>query len=170
MVTVHGTIIRASEVRPLLTVATYSCDTCSSEMFQTITGPSFGPLIMCNSEFCKQNRTGGRVQLQTRGSKFMRFQELRVQEQSADVPAGHVPRTLVIYCRGETTRQATAGDHVSVTGIFLPLSKANAFQQVQSGLLTDTYLEAHVGYIYLDWPRTMHFNSKDMFLFNLFRE
>lgn len=74
----------------------------------------------------------------------MRFQELRIQEQSGDVPAGHVPRSLVVYCRGETTRQATAGDHVAVTGVFLPLSKSTAFAQVQSGLLTDTYLEAHV--------------------------
>lgn len=76
----------------------------------------------------------------------MRFQELRIQEQSQDVPAGHVPRTLIVYCRGETTRLATAGDHVSVTGIFLPLSKSNAFAQISGGLLTDTFLEAHVSF------------------------
>ncbi|CAL8106657.1 unnamed protein product [Orchesella dallaii] len=143
LVTVHGTVIRASEVRPLLTVATYSCDSCSAETFQTIAGPSFSPQVQCNSEFCKSNRTGGRLQLQTRGSKFMRFQELRIQEQSTDVPAGHVPRSLGVYCKGETTRQATAGDHVSITGIFLPLAKSTAFAQVASGLLTDTFLEAH---------------------------
>ncbi len=88
----------------------------------------------------------------------MRFQELRIQEQSGDVPAGHVPRSLVVYCRGETTRQATAGDHVAVTGVFLPLAKSSAFAQAQSGLLTDTYLEAHVSTKYIDLSNFMRKN------------
>jgi DNA replication licensing factor MCM7 len=56
---------------------------------------------------------------------------------------GHIPRSLTIYCRGETTRQAQPGDHVAVTGIFLPLMKAG-YAQVYSGLLSETYLEAHI--------------------------
>jgi DNA replication licensing factor MCM7 len=139
-------VIRASEVRPLLSVATYSCDSCSAETFQPIPGPSFTPLISCNSEFCKSNRTGGRLQLQTRGSKFTRFQEIKIQEQSADVPAGHVPRCLTVHCKGENTRKVTAGDHVAIAGVFLPLAKSTAFAQITQGLLTDTFLEAHVSY------------------------
>ncbi|CAG7818629.1 unnamed protein product [Allacma fusca] len=143
LVTVHGTIIRASEVRPLLSVATYSCDSCSAETFQPIAGSSFTPLSACNSEYCKGNKTGGRLQLQTRGSKFGRFQELKIQEQSTDVPAGHVPRCLTVHCCGENTRAGAAGDHVSVTGIFLPQAKSTAFAQMSAGLITDTFLDAH---------------------------
>jgi len=131
-------------VRPLCSVATYLCDSCSAETYQAISGPSFTPLSSCVSEFCKSNRTGGRLQLQTRGSKFVRFQELKIQEQSGDVPAGHVPRSLTVHCKGENTRRVTAGDHVSVSGVFLPLSKSTAYAQIAGGLLTDTYLEAHV--------------------------
>lgn len=144
LVTIHGVVIRASEVRPLLTVATYSCDSCSAETFQPINSPSFTPIVSCNSDFCKSNRTGGRLQLQTRGSKFVRFQELKIQEQSADVPAGHVPRTVTIHCKGENTRKVTAGDHISITGVFLPLAKSTAFAQISQGLMTETFLETHV--------------------------
>lgn len=38
------------------------------------------PLIMCPSQECVTNKSGGRLYLQTRGSKFVKFQELRIQE------------------------------------------------------------------------------------------
>lgn len=65
--------------------------------------------------------------------------------QSDQVPVGHIPRCLTIFCRGEGTRLALPGDHVAVTGIFLPLLK-QGFKQIVGGLLTETYLEAHVGF------------------------
>jgi DNA replication licensing factor MCM7 len=49
---------------------------------------------------------------------------------------------MTVYCRGETTRQAQPGDHISITGIFLPMFKSG-FRQMSQGLLTDTFLEAH---------------------------
>lgn len=58
------------------------------------------------------------------------------------VPVGHMPRPLTIFCRGEVTRRALPGDHITATGIFLPLLKSG-FRQIQGGLLSETYLEAH---------------------------
>lgn len=58
------------------------------------------------------------------------------------VPVGHMPHSMTIFCRGECTRRALPGDHLIVTGIFLPLMKTG-YRQVQGGLLSDTYLEAH---------------------------
>ena len=46
-------------------------------------------------------------------------------------------------CKGETTRQVMPGDHVAVTGVFLPLLRAG-FRQIIQGLVSDTFLEAHV--------------------------
>lgn len=63
--------------------------------------------------------------------------------QSEQVPVGHIPRQLAVYCRGDTTRRAQPGDHVAVTGVFLPLL-GGGFRQIVQGLLSDTYLEAHV--------------------------
>ena len=45
-----------------------------------INSPSFMPLIMCPSQECTTNRSGGRLYLQSRGSKFVKFQEIKIQE------------------------------------------------------------------------------------------
>lgn len=143
LVSVKGVVIRATEVKPLLQVATYTCDRCGAETYQPLgQSTSFMPLEMCQSQDCQTNKSGGRLYLQTRGSKFVKFQELKIQEHSDQVPVGNIPRALNVYCKGENTRLCKPGDHVQVTGVFMPLLKTG-FKQISSGLLTDTYLEAH---------------------------
>ena len=88
-------------------------------------------------------RAGGRLYLQTRGSKFIKFQELKIQEHSDQVPVGNIPRSITVIAKGETTRLAVPGDHVAVTGVFLPMMKTG-FRQLTQGLLSETFLEAHV--------------------------
>eukprot|EP00061_Rhincodon_typus_P008673 g31495.t1 len=107
-----------------------------------IQSPTFMPLIMCPSRECQTNKSGGRLYLQSRGSKFIKFQEIKVQEHSDQVPVGNIPRSMTVYSRGENTRLAQPGDHVTITGIFLPLMRTG-FRQVVQGLLSETYLEAH---------------------------
>ncbi|XP_065203758.1 DNA replication licensing factor Mcm7 [Planococcus citri] len=142
LVTIRGVVMRCTEVKPMMVVATYCCDMCGAETYQPVNSMSFKPVTMCPSQDCQLNKSGGRLHLQTRGSKFMKFQELKVQELSDQVPVGNIPRSLTVYCRGEKTRQALPGDHVSITGIFLPLLKSG-FRQIAQGLLSETYLEAH---------------------------
>jgi DNA replication licensing factor MCM7 len=139
---IKGIITRATEVKPMMQVATYTCDQCGAETFQPIASTSFMPQISCPGEDCRVNKSGGRLTLQSRGSKFTKFQELKVQEHSDAVPVGHIPRSITVYARGELTRLATPGDHVQINGIFLPI-KLEGFKAQASGLLTDTYLEAH---------------------------
>ncbi|NWH74859.1 MCM7 factor, partial [Piaya cayana] len=142
LVTVRGIVTRVSEVKPLMVVATYSCDQCGAETYQPIQAATFTPLLLCPSRECQRDGAGGRLYLQSRGSKFVRFQELRMQEHSDQVPAGHLPRSLTVVARGENTRQAQPGDHVAVTGIVLP-RLPGGFRQLRQGLLAETYLEAH---------------------------
>lgn len=142
LVHVRGIVVRATEVKPLLQVATYTCDQCGSETYQPVTSTAFMPLLMCPADDCRVNRSGGRLYIQTRGSKFVKFQELKIQEHSDSVPVGHIPRSITVYCRGETTRQCVPGHHVAIDGVFLPIAKTG-FKAMSSGLLSDTYLEAH---------------------------
>merc|ERR1712088_523336 len=142
LVNIRGIVTRATEVKPMLQVATYTCDQCGAETYQTVNSTSFMPLLMCPSDDCRINKAGGRLHLQTRGSKFIKFQEVKVQEHSDAVPVGHIPRSITVYSRGETTRQCIPGNHVSIDGIYLPIVKTG-FQALASGLLSDTYLEAH---------------------------
>ncbi len=100
LVTINGVVTRTSEVKPMLTVATYTCDTCAAETYQPIGSHSFMPLDRCQSDECKASRASGRLHLQTRGSKFVKFQEMRVQEHSQNVPIGNLPRSINIIARG----------------------------------------------------------------------
>lgn len=38
------------------------------------------PIATCPSDDCRINKSGGRLHLQTRGSKFIKFQEICIQE------------------------------------------------------------------------------------------
>jgi len=142
LTSIKGIITRATEVKPIMQVATYTCDQCGAETFQPINSTSFMPQLSCPGEDCRLNKSGGRLTLQTRGSKFSKFQELKVQEHSDAVPVGHIPRSITVYARGDLTRLANPGDHVQICGVFLPI-KSDGYKAMQSGLLSDTYLEAH---------------------------
>uniref|UniRef100_A0A0L8GNE7 DNA helicase n=1 Tax=Octopus bimaculoides TaxID=37653 RepID=A0A0L8GNE7_OCTBM len=107
-----------------------------------ISSPTFMPLLMCPSQDCTTNRSGGRLYLQSRGSKFIKFQDLRIQEHSDQVPVGNIPRSMTVVCKGEVTRLVQPGDHVSITGVFLPMMKTG-YSQISAGLLSDTFLEAN---------------------------
>ncbi|KAJ6655576.1 hypothetical protein lerEdw1_005047 [Lerista edwardsae] len=171
LVTVRGVVTRVSEVKPRMVVATYSCDRCGAETYQPIQSPNFTPLLMCPSRECQTNQAGGRLYLQSRGSKFIKSQELKIQEHSDQVPVGNLPRSITVSVQGENTRLVQPGDHVSITGVFLPV-RQTGFRQIlqvrarperggegpgsafavpglshggllRQGLLSDTYLEAH---------------------------
>ena len=53
---VRGIVTRCTEVKPIMTVATYTCDKCGAEAYQVINSPTFMPLINCESQDCKSNR------------------------------------------------------------------------------------------------------------------
>eukprot|EP00118_Oscarella_pearsei_P026043 m.309283 g.309283 ORF g.309283 m.309283 type:complete len:723 (+) comp45987_c0_seq1:618-2786(+) len=142
LVTIRGIVTRSTEVKPMMKVATYTCDQCGAETYQPILGPSFMPLFLCPTQECQTNKSGGRLYLQTRGSKFLKFQELRIQEHSDQVPVGSIPRAMTIYIKGELTRSASPGDHVCATGVFLPMVRTG-FKQLISGLTADTFLDVH---------------------------
>ncbi|RWS14280.1 DNA replication licensing factor mcm7-like isoform X1 [Dinothrombium tinctorium] len=142
LVTIKGIVTRCTEVKPMVVIATYTCDQCGCETYQPVNSYSFMPLIKCESAECKVNKSGGRLYMQTRGSRFVKFQELKVQEHSDQVPIGNIPRSITIMAKGEQTRKALPGDHVCITGIFLPALKTG-FKQLIGGLLSETFLEAH---------------------------
>ncbi|CAK4624049.1 hypothetical protein LEN26_006344 [Aphanomyces euteiches] len=141
LVRIKGMVTRVSNVKPLVVVATYTCETCSFEVYQEVKSRNFNPLTQCPSEKCTTNRTNGRLLMQTKASKFQKFQEVKFQELPDQVPMGHIPRTLTVYLRGELTRTCEPGAVVTICGIFLPLPY-NAQRQMHVGLITETYLEA----------------------------
>ncbi|EAW13889.1 DNA replication licensing factor MCM7 [Aspergillus clavatus NRRL 1] len=141
LITVRGITTRVSDVKPSVQINAYTCDRCGCEVFQPVTTKQFLPMTECLSQECKQNNSKGQLFLSTRASKFVPFQEVKIQEMADQVPVGHIPRTLTIHCHGSLTRQLNPGDVVDVAGIFLP-TPYTGFRAIRAGLLTDTYMEA----------------------------
>ena len=141
LITVRGITTRVSDVKPAVQINAYTCDRCGCEVFQPVTTKQFTPMTECLSDECKQNNSKGQLFLSTRASKFVPFQEVKIQEMADQVPVGHIPRTLTINCHGSLTRQLNPGDIVDVAGIFLP-TPYTGFRAIRAGLLTDTYMEA----------------------------
>ncbi|PYH77887.1 MCM-domain-containing protein [Aspergillus uvarum CBS 121591] len=141
LITVRGITTRVSDVKPAVEINAYTCDRCGSEVFQPVTTKQFLPMTECKSTECQTNQSKGQLFLSTRASKFVPFQEVKIQEMADQVPVGHIPRTMTVHCHGSLTRQLNPGDVVDIAGIFLPIPYTG-FRAIRAGLLTDTYLEA----------------------------
>jgi DNA replication licensing factor MCM7 len=141
LINVRGITTRVSDVKPAIRIHAFTCDRCGCEIFQPVTAKQFTPMQVCPSAECQKNDTKGQLFPSTRASKFLPFQEVKIQEMADQVPVGHIPRTLTIHCHGGLTRQINPGDVVDIAGIFLP-TPYTGFKAIRAGLLTDTYLEA----------------------------
>ncbi|KAI8908195.1 MCM2/3/5 family-domain-containing protein [Powellomyces hirtus] len=142
MVTVRGMVTRVSDVKPQAVVIALSCDKCGYEIFQEVTSHNFTPITECTSADCKKNASKGKLYLQTRASKLIKFQEIKLQELTDQVPMGHIPRSMSVHLYDDMTRSVNPGDVVYITGVFLPIPYTG-FKALRAGLITDTYLEAH---------------------------
>ncbi|KAG5495610.1 hypothetical protein GH5_03275 [Leishmania sp. Ghana 2012 LV757] len=116
----RGICIAATAVRPKLSMLVSVCEVCAETTFQQVIGDRLTPLQVCQSQRCKLNNAVGRLLPQNKASRFVKYQELRVQELPEDVPRGAIPRTIRVVCEGEQTRIAAPGQVVRITGTYCP--------------------------------------------------
>lgn len=141
LVTIRAMVARCSDVKPLAKVVTYTCEECGYETYQEVTGRTFMPIDKCKSPVCAQYNSNSKLLMQSRGSKFSKFQELKIQELPGQVPTGHIPRMMTVHLLGELTRTAAPGDEIELSGIFLP-TPYTGYRAMKAGLTADTFLEA----------------------------
>lgn len=135
-----GMVSRISDVKPHITVCTYTCEVCGFEVYQEVAGHQFMPLFSCTSPICKENKSG-RLQIQLRGSKFHKYQEIKIQELPDQVPIGNIPRTMTVHCLDSETRKCSPGDIITVYGILMVMRRTG-YKAMVSGLQTDCFIEA----------------------------
>ncbi|GMH35691.1 hypothetical protein BSKO_03559 [Bryopsis sp. KO-2023] len=140
LVKVRGVVTQASDVRPLLQVATYLEEETGYHHYQEVSGNTFMPLreVPVPSDNPRIRNT---LQLILMNSKFAKYQEIKLQERADEVPQGETPRVLRIVVTGSLTQRAKPGDHVVVSGLFIP-EPFVGFRAIKAGLITNTYLEA----------------------------
>lgn len=140
LVSVTGIVTRVTEVKPRVVAAVYVCHGCGYEVYQEVTGRSYMPVLTCPT----QNHTQGsdsQLMPNYAACKYVKYQELKLQEPADQVPIGNIPRTLNVKLNGELTRGCTSGDVVKVSGIFLPVP-FTGYRAMKAGFLADTFLEA----------------------------
>ncbi|XP_024014999.1 probable DNA helicase MCM8 [Eutrema salsugineum] len=115
LVTVHGTVVKVSTVKPLVTQMAFDCAKCKTSIIREFTDGKFSPPQNCDSHGCKSKTfTPVRSSAQT-----IDFQKIRVQElqKAVDHEEGRVPRTVDCELMEDLVDTCIPGDVVTVTGI-----------------------------------------------------
>lgn len=139
LVECQAIVVRASEVKPLMVMATYSCDACGFEIYQPVTSKEYMPPVNCSSSKCKDNKMNGKLTFLTSSSKFVPFQTLKLQETSDQLVEGNIPRTFMVHLKGEVCRQASPGDVVMLQGVLLPNRREGFIHRAE--IIFDSYIE-----------------------------
>lgn len=142
LVSVRGIVTRVSDVKAEVRVVCYMCDKCHAQIYQEVNGKAYTPLSRCPSQICKANKSNGILEQITRMCKFAKFQEMRLQEKTDEVPQGNIPRSLRVYISGDLTRQCGPGDSVTITGTFMPAPINNRFGTGSGGSIATTFVQA----------------------------
>jgi len=135
-------VVRISQVKPRVEVVTYTCDICGAEIFQCVEGEQYTPPKECPSQRCKDNKQAGKLNSNVRTCKFVKYQEMRVQEMSEHVPVGGVPRSINVVCYGDLTRFVLPGDAITLAGVYTPF-QLPWFQARNKGTMQEMFIEAH---------------------------
>jgi replicative DNA helicase Mcm len=112
LVTVRGTVNKATDVRPKMREAAFECQRCG-----TITQiPQSGGDFQEPHE-CKGCERQGPFGLNYDQSDFVDSQKLRVQESPEGLRGGETPQAIDVQIEDDITGEVTPGDHVAATGI-----------------------------------------------------
>jgi Predicted ATPase involved in replication control, Cdc46/Mcm family len=118
-----GTVTRTSDVRPELLVGTFRCQKCGLMAENVAQQYHYTRPVLCRNPRCTNQRE---FLLDLQKSTFTDWQKLRVQENSSDVPAGSMPRSIDVVVRNEMVERCKAGDSVVFVGSLVVIPDASA--------------------------------------------
>ncbi|MCL7036690.1 hypothetical protein MKW94_027520 [Papaver nudicaule] len=115
LVSVRGTVVKVSTVRPLVMQMTFECPKCSSKIARIFPDGKFSPPAVCTLQGCK-SRNFNPIR---KTAKPIDFQKIRIQEllKSENHEEGRVPRTVECELSEDLVDACIPGDVVTVTGI-----------------------------------------------------
>ncbi|XP_073008456.1 probable DNA helicase MCM8 [Typha latifolia] len=114
-ISVHGTVVKVSTVKPLVLQLDFACGKCGTVITRVFSDGKFSPPVTCSVHGCK-SRTFGPIRS---SAKLMDFQKIRIQEllKSESHEEGRVPRTVECELTEDLVDSCLPGDIVTVTGI-----------------------------------------------------
>ena len=123
LTSVSGTVTRTSDVRPELILGTFRCNKCGLLAENIVQQYHYTRPVVCMNPRCQNRRD---FTLDVPSSTFCDWQKLRIQENSGDVPAGSMPRSIDVILRNEMVERCKAGDSVVFTGSLVVIPDGSA--------------------------------------------
>ena len=114
MIYVRAIVIRATPVRPQITVAAWECPVCGNIMQVPQLLGRLRPPKECSNPNCNNTRD---FHINTENSEFIDYQQLTIQESPEELRQGAIPQTLPIVLLHDLVDTVRPGERVKVMGI-----------------------------------------------------
>ncbi|KAJ2512154.1 hypothetical protein H4217_007027 [Coemansia sp. RSA 1939] len=186
LVTVRGTVVRTSPIKPLLVQAQFTCQRCGGSQVVKIVEGKYETPAKCASQGCKSRVFDVDRRVGSCATRSVDWQQVRIQEKINDDPRdpGRVPRSIDAELLNDLVDSVVPGDVVTCTGIvkimlsdegkgrgrpntlYILYLDAVAISKVGGGLSESCVLEDE-----MTTKDGIHFSTKDLqFIREVYRE
>ncbi|KAJ1724396.1 hypothetical protein LPJ53_001352 [Coemansia erecta] len=143
LVTVRGTVVRTSTIKPLLTQAEFICSKCGRPQLVKIIEGKYEVPTKCYTMGCK-NRVFDVNRKVGSSTSAIDWQQVRIQEKINDDPKdpGRVPRSIDAELVGDLVDTVVPGDVVTCTGIVKVTMSDEGKGKARANSLYILYLDA----------------------------
>ncbi|XP_057535732.1 probable DNA helicase MCM8 isoform X2 [Amaranthus tricolor] len=155
LVSVRGTVVKVSTVRPLVMQMTFKCIQCGADIIRFFPDGKFSPPATCIMRCCK-----GKTFAPIRSSaQSVDFQKIKLQEllKPEHHEEGRVPRTVECELSEDLVDACIPGDVVTVTGI---IRQINNYMDLGGGKSKSKYQGLY--YLYLEAVSVTNAKSQSM--------
>lgn len=118
LVMIHGIIVRASSITPLVTRATFMCPVCGE-----LNHVEQGGQTLQKPQKCLACDNRKNFELVPKESVFLDQQLVTIQERPEDLPPGQLPRSIIVELKDDLVDVARPGDRITLTGFIRILPK-----------------------------------------------
>lgn len=127
LVIIKGIVIRTDQVKPRLSIGTFTCDICGCENYMEILNDKFTPMQLCQSNKCKENKVNGKLTFLPKHSHFVPSQQIKIQQVPEQLRQGNIPRNMKLILTDNNIKKVYPGDVVEIQGVILPKRKQSSF-------------------------------------------
>ena len=124
LLAISGTITRTTDVKPELLFGSFTCDKCHTEIKSVDQAFHFTKPAMCPNPDCN-NRS--QFTFNMNESLFDDWQRAKLQENTSEIPAGSMPRSLDLILRNSLVERVKPGDQIVATGTLIVVPDAFAY-------------------------------------------
>ncbi len=167
---VSGSLIRATNVRPEITTASFECKLCGAQHDIEQLDEELAYPAVCNIGGCKNSKKSD-FRLVGKSSAFIDWQQIRIQEMPEELSAGNIPRYLDALLLHDLVDTFRPGDRVTLVGTIkiAPIKKTSqgqgrVFQQMMHVNSIYSEEETHSEEITEDDEEKIKLLAKDPFI------